>query len=449
VTDRRWPKLLLLLGAVHVATLITAVAIHGWHPLAWLYAVSWQAEDPTYMPAGQTDVPLLGPHYFGDWQLYLGWARDEHPYVGHRMNYNALPPALWFLKAFTLLPLGVSYIVAVALGVALTMAAAVLLLPDHTPRVQAAAWLACIGLSSGAINCLDRGNLLLIVVGLIGLWVWALRTGRPVAAVLLLAGAVCIKPYLLVLLLWPLAHRAWRTIAWTIATVAVPSLIGLAAQPGPFWATIRGYREGGAVYVTQNLETEHLFVSTPSILGLLLHPVTVVAGQTRTLEVVTVMSTVELILPGLAYLLIVAYVTSSRRLPDSLSLCLVLSLSQLVLPASQGYTMVWAGIGALLLLSDRATGHSRLRLLVIAALLATIVPLPLTLGGDFDVPWTRLLSPTLWVVAAVAAALATATAWRSERSRDEALPAEEPGVGGGLEAGRAGGNSRVGTGADL
>ena len=422
MSDARGRRLILVTSFGFTVAFSLAIALYGLHPTRWLYTLSWNQADIPLMPAGQAATPIWGPHYFGDWQVFVGWARQKHPYWGDGGHLTVLPPVLWALRGASHLPMAASYMLVVVLGVAVSAGAVWLLGRDLPFRTRAAAWMVFCVASIGFITCTDRGNLQTLTTGVVGLWIWALRTRRGWTAALLLALAICLKPYLVPLLLWPIVGRDWRHVARVIAAVAVPTLVGFTLEPGSLAQNITGYLGVHGAYADHGGLTDDLMLSTTSALGVIVHPVTLFAGLDIGWTFLLRLPSWVLLAPGLIWAAVVTYIVARRRLSEALRWCFMLSVSQMLLPAAQIYSMGWAGLAALLLVTAPTDPReSSTRRMVEIALIATIVPVPIIFGGYMAMPLSIYLSPLLWTAAGLWAALATA---RAEAEAPHVVPAD-------------------------
>jgi hypothetical protein len=212
-----------------------------------------------------------------------------------------------------------------------------------------------------------------------------------------------------VLLLWPLAKRQWRHVMSVAGLVAVPSLVGFAVLPGPFLQTVDGYVHSSGQYTTHWADSALFW--THGMFGIVIHPV---IFSTRdpllALTWLDALPPAALILPGLIWLALVAWLVLRRRVSDPLLFCLVLSLTFLVLPSAQAYAALTAGIGALVLITSEAGPPRELlaRRAVQVALVLSIVPLPIGVNGPYivnPVGVSGLLVPIAWLVAGISCAL--------------------------------------------
>jgi hypothetical protein len=262
-----------------------------------------------------------------------------------------------------------------ALAVGLTFTATWLLLDDLPTRWRVLGWFGCFGLSAGFLTSLDRGAMQAVAIGLVGLWLWALLRERPILAGLLMAAAVAFKPYLGLLLLWPMAHQQWRSVITTVAATVIASLAGFALLTGGMLASLRGYLHISSMYTSTRTGTLPIWANSLWRLD----------------------RDLSMMLPGAAWAFLVVWVLSRRR--DAVALVLLLSCTQLALPLSQPYTAVWAGLGVVLLSRDPGAFRGRIEAPVVwLALAVTIIPIPVqqVVSGA---PVASILSPCAWLLA--------------------------------------------------
>ena len=403
------PSLLTVCAMGTLFMVVVALAVHGPQPAEWLYALSWQAIDKPWMPDRLAPVPVLGLHFFGDWQTFLGWSQSSHPYIGHRINLNALPALAWLLRPFLALPLQVSVAVLVVASLTTTYVAVRLLAPQWSWGRVTAAWAVFIAFSHGMIFTIDRGAMQALVIAAVGIWLWALSQRRDTLGAVLLALAIVAKPYIALLLMFPVQQRRWRTVIATVLIVGVSSVIGFAMQPGPFWESVAGYRKGSAHFATHNPHADGLALHAPSLIGVLLQPVLWVGGEDAARAWVASLPTWALSAPGALWVLLVAYLLFRNRLSAAVTTCFLLSVSQLFLSSAGGYTVVWAGLGAVILVQAPPVPRERwVRRMLEIALVVSIVPIPVSRAGTFDAPLVSLLSPVAWLVVGVLAVVSSA-----------------------------------------
>jgi hypothetical protein len=430
----RRTSLFALITATYLLALLTAVAIHGLHPLVWLSQFSWRTDDAVHAFGRLLSQPVIGQHHFGDWQSHLRWAEEPNPYLIDGGGLHApLPPVLLPLRLLNPLPLLASWLIVALVSAAVTFVATWLLMGEYSARYRILAWAACFGLSAGFLSSLDRGALTALAAGFVALWLWAYLRSNWYLAAAFLALAICVKPYLVLLLLWPLLRGTWRTVVATNAFVGVASLLALSLLPGSLSvlpAILRGYvHPSGQLSASTQLTDGLLY--THGMASLLIHPVLLLTHDPLlTYRWLAHMPVAVILVPGLCWLALVAYTTARRLVSTPLLLCLNLSLGQLVLPGSQAYTAVFAGIaGVLLLITEGPPTEVVARRAIQVAVILTIVPIPVSFGGPHTyspVPIGAFLSPVAWLIAGTACVVVGNSLKRS--GHEPTTPATDPDV---------------------
>lgn len=412
-------------AALGVSVLVASI-VHGFRLLIWVSQFSFPTNDQSWLGGDRFTEPVLGAHHFGDWQEVVSWADRPNPYLTPELGTHVLPPILLAVKAVAGLPIVWSWLALASLSAALTFAATWLLMDGFRPLSRIAAWVVFFAGSAGLVSALDRGSLTALAIGLIGMWLAALRGNRPILGALALALAVSTKPYLAILLLWPLLQRQWRHLGSAVGLMVASVMACFAVLPGPLADSLLGYIETSRLYSGPGLKPE-IFLRADSLFGLVVHPVLLV-NEDWTLAYVwaTTFPTWFYLLPGVVWLGIVVHVCTRRTVAVSLQLCLVLSLIQFALPTSQTYTACWVGLAALVLTSERRRpGEPRTpRRAIQGATLLSVVPIPLTFGGLPGTPWACLVCPLAWLIAGIVCAMQMPTDGESNspENNDEVPP---------------------------
>jgi hypothetical protein len=392
-----------------LTVLATSLYVFGLRPLVWLAQFSWHTYDPTPLPPdGRASVAVLGVHHFGDWQQFMAWADMENPYL---MNggLTALPPILPILRLLSNLSLLQSWLIIAFLSCALTAVATWLMASLRPRRERALIWLLLFGLSAGLWCSVDRGALTTIAGALSLLWWWARMNHRPELAVMFLALAICVKPYLLLLLISPLLERDFRHFVRVIGTVASASLVGFLVLQGAWNTSIGMYLQTTSQYTTQ--WADFIYYWTHGMLGVVTHPVLLGTGDPLlTLTWIKAFPTWALLAPGAAWLALVTWVLHRRSLSPPLRFALLMSFGMLVVPSSQAYTAIFASCAAVVLLSSpigpRSEGFARA--CIQAAVFVSVVPVPLQFGApeiNMGVTFSAVVAPVAWLVAGIACAM--------------------------------------------
>ena len=133
--------------------------------------ISWIVRDQTWYSteALYDEIPLWGKHYFGDLQIFFGFVADPSPYaVGRTINPQTAPFGLSFYSAIGFFGGVVAILLFLSLSLALPAFLIRVWLKEESLSVQIGAYCALVLVNTSALMAIDRGNILLIVVPIIG-----------------------------------------------------------------------------------------------------------------------------------------------------------------------------------------------------------------------------------------------------------------------------------------
>lgn len=421
--DRTWSVWgIWLIAFVSVATALSL----GWAWIDMFYrgvsvasVLSFNSNDFPWMPVHTSPVPIIGNHYFGDFQLPYAWGLNVResisPYLGSAIPADYTPFAILFFTAFALIPVKSSAFLYLALTlVALLVPLWILLSPlDVARRCLVLAPLVL--LTTPMAGILDRGNDFGFTIALVSLALLAWRSERWWWCGALLAAAIALKGYPIVLLVVPLALRRVR-FAIGVAVAAVgANFLSLLVIPGGFsqnlHAAIPALTSQKLTSASQ-LDTWGLYSLIPKTIGLF-------SGTGHLASWLNPHGVKLWVLP-IVYLAFVAVIVWRRRVPEWCWGPLSLASLQLVPPLSGVYTTGWALLAGVwfcvgsvvpetwtVARSDhQVSSYAALRILVGLAIGVTLVPSIVSFAGvgGVSIVATKYLSPLL-LVAAVCLAL--------------------------------------------
>jgi hypothetical protein len=408
-------------GARLLAILSLGLAIS----LAWLWIevfyrgvsanvqLSFKSFDNLYLPTGTTYSPIIGRHFFGDYQLQLGFANNlRHsisPYFDKTFPEQYPPLSQLLFLPLSLLSLQTSSTIYFFLAIAVFLVPLWLLLEPRSPEIGIIFLVPTAVLTTGFMISLDRGNDALIAVGLIAFAIWAWREERWIWCGVFLVAAISLKAYPAALLVVPLAFRRYKfTLLVAVSAVAV-NVLALAFYAGGFLRNLRAVADVlvlkppiAAVAPNQKLTSWSLYSVLPKTAGLLFGP-SAVDGLLAARGLVTW-------LPAVFYVVGLFFVIRRGRVPQWCWGPLTLASTQLLVPVSFGYTTAWAALAAVwyakgsivdTAADDRApeddSAYVALRIMLLLALAGTLVPSVFTISGSggFEIPLTMYASPVL------------------------------------------------------
>jgi len=260
-----------------------------------------------------------------------------------------------------------------------------------------------------------------------------------VAGVILLL-AISLKPYLALVLLYPLLRGYWKFVLKTVAATALINLAAFALFPGSFLNSFNGFINATLRYADSTAAADQAttvkFVTLDSV-----------SGAGTILRVITFWKNIDVasmiyddyvdfvLLPGLLFLIALIIILLNRRLPFWIPLTLTLATSTVVFPATPLYTLTWASLAALYFGSSNSdpfprTSHQDesgpldrtwLRIAYLVAIALCLVPtfwLIPSMGGGSQTA-AGLLGPLAILIAA--ALTLTVSIWDFTRYRRQAL----------------------------
>lgn len=177
-----------------------------------LYRVSFRPDDPSWVPPDYVANPIMGVHYFGDFELYRAWAQQANPY-DLELSAAYLPVAHLIWSPIAALPERV--------GLALYLVASTLVLGAGFAAISRGGWresksnFITLFLLFGILTVptlvdFDRGNLQTLVLGATAIFVGKGLQQRALPALPWLLAAAAFKPYLLIMSIAFVDRRSWR-----------------------------------------------------------------------------------------------------------------------------------------------------------------------------------------------------------------------------------------------
>mgnify|MGYP000108261881 CR=1 FL=1 len=397
-----WGDRLVGLGAVGVALALA----HAWmtqyaNPQGngfFSQKLSGPIEDLMPNPPNTAALqPLVGYHYFSDLQLAIAYGKTANPYL---IDYPAQYPPIGILE-FRLLGLfgyqaGLWLFLLGAIGILGFVGWR--LMGEVSRSRKLVNLLVLVILTPAMVMAVDRGALSPIATGMVGLAFLAAQRRRMFVAGVVLLLAISLKPYLALVLLYPLLRGYWKFVLKTAAATALINLAAFALFLGSFLNSFNGFINATLRYADSTAAADQAttvkFVTLDSV-----------SGTGTILRVITFWKNIDVasmiydnyvdfvLLPGLLFLIALIIILLNRHLPFWIPLTLTLATSTVVFPATPLYTLTWASLAAFYFGSSNSD------------------PFPRTSrqdeSGPLDRTWLRIaylvaialcLVPTFWLI---------------------------------------------------
>ena len=362
--------------------------------------ISWIVRDTTWYSSETTyrEVPLWGKHYFGDLQIYFGWIADPNPYVN-----GLIPPQPPFgLSYYSLLNFWgphIALIMYFALAVLFSALVTHLWLKTESLSSQATAYCALVLLNTSALMGIDRGNTLLILMPIVGFLFFKVLNLKQLGRfdAFLLASAISLKPYLLLLLTFFIIERKYRFAFQTILIGLACNLIAVPMYGGHPIVIVRSiFRAQSEYNNSDSLEFSVRWSS--SAFKVLFNALQMSGGREFAIAVLT-KSNLIVLLPGIVYLIFVIIICSRREIPMWIRMISIMSTAQMVVAATPRYNLVWSCIGGLVILQQHPQSKISSKPIISRKELAIAFSCGVGfLVGGLPFTWGMDYSPLVWVL---------------------------------------------------
>ena len=363
--------------------------------------ISWIVRDTTWYSSETTyrEVPLWGKHYFGDLQIFFGWIADPNPYLRTRLN-PAIPP--FGLSYYSLLNFWgphIALIMYFALAVLFSALVTHLWLKTESLSSQATAYCALVLLNTSALMGIDRGNTLLILMPIVGFLFFKVlnlqHLGRFDA--FLLASAISLKPFLLLLVIFFIIERKYRFVFQTILIGLACNLVASAMYGGHPIGIVRNMIIQQSGY--NNSDSLKFSVKWSSAaFRVLFGALQMFGGREFAIAELTKFNLL-IALPGIVYLIFVIIICSRREIPMWIRMISIMSTAQMVVAATPRYNLVWSCIGGLVILQQHPQSKISSKPIISRKELAIAFSCGVGfLVGGLPFTWGMDYSPLVWVL---------------------------------------------------
>jgi len=327
--------------------------------------------DPPWTPPGTFSNPILHLHHFGDWTLALAYSIYHRPYDPSLHIPSPIPPfALLQLKIVSVLGERLSFLM---LGIATVVLWGVIVeyfLKSRTTLVKVQVLILTVLLTFPSIFTFDRGAVHLFVFGLFGYAFRQYRRGKNISALLAFVCAVSFKPYLIVLALWLLREKRYRQLFLTIGFTVALNLVAMPFFSDNIFSGLTNYLHASKEYTAAFIIP--WVMSSVSFMGFISRVIQGLYGSNSS-EIFLQRYIGYSWIFTLLYVLFLYFIIRNRKIPDFLVVTLLLASSSLITPPSMEYTLVWASLAMIFLLSyfenqlkdqelDQMNPHDRNRL---------------------------------------------------------------------------------------
>ncbi len=311
--------------------------------------------DQPWTPSGIKAIPIIGNHYFGDFQLGLLYSSLENPYQGNLLLPYGYPPVVHqILKPISKLDLQVAFLGYLLMIILILYWFVNLLsreLGENRNRFKLISLLIC-GLSTPLAVALDRGNFVIFSITFatiavyLGLSNKRIISNQQFIAAILLAAAINLKAYVAVIVILMICLRKIRFAFLSVIFTLLPNILLSFMYPGSFLQVTRKFIQS-LFYYSENPDPYFALSGNSQI-----------AGIGRFMEVILNMNPHEFVvninsfnlLLGMIWLGLTIFLVMDKEMPTNLRIIIILSNLQFFSPVSMFYTGIWSMFSLLLLL---------------------------------------------------------------------------------------------------
>ena len=374
--------------------------IHAWYLQNYIglevtERLSFRGEDPTWMPPGQTSIPILGVHHFGDFQIIAGYANAINPYDPTlALQAQYLPFTFVLAKFLLLFGLKGAFII-YSLLTLFFLFVPVLLIVRKSQVVSPLLFICLVFfLTQPFLTIFDRGNLQGLMSGFIFMSYYFYSIEKRKLAFIFLICASLLKGYPILLLLFLQRDRIRNFLFGIFALTFLTFASFLLLKLNPFQA-INGYML--ALKISQG----SCFTCGYSPSSLMDKAIIILLPNFQRSDLILLNITLSLAILGMGILI-------SQRDNSLIPIKTVfvgMSFLQVFPSLSNNFTLIWAVIPLIVLCDSRLdkhflTGLNPARLLIIISCLVSIMPNLILVQGPRDhATWLMsLLSPAIILV---------------------------------------------------
>ena len=310
--------------------------------------LSFHSSDYSYVPFDTSYTPALGVHYFGDFELVVGFGQSHFsPYAPDMLPQAYGPPVYVLGKVFGIFASwpGAVFLFLPLATIMFFVGVTKLLGPSTNALLIATL---CI-LTGPVVMSLDRGNVEILLAGCFAFFAYGHLSDRRWATVIALAFAIAMKPYVVILLIVLVRARRWRDACLTVILTAGLYVTGFFLVGGDLVSSIVRFVRANLSFAGTNTAgvDNHFLLTAVSATGAVYRTYQLIEGSGAVQTLLNSHSSAYTQLPGIVALLLcgaIVVLASRERVGEQSQrefvLIAALAMTQLVPAATAGYTQV-------------------------------------------------------------------------------------------------------------
>jgi hypothetical protein len=316
---------------------------------------SWVVNDQVWIAKESfySNVPLWGAHRFSDLTIFWSYVADPLPYAhGGRFVPTIAPIGLSFYAFLS----SFGFQAGLCIFLIFSFVSPALLirtfLKEHSFSDHVVAYCGLVFLNMSVLVAIDRGNLLPIIVPVLGYLIYKLMISSPLgmAEVLVFAAVISIKPYLLMVLILFIGERKYRFTIYVLLTTAISNIVASLAfgmSPLKIFSSILGAQSG---YVNEVSLQNSINISAAAFKAVYVL-IRFIDGESAAASYFQTHPQM-IAVPGLIYLLAVVLICVQSRIPLWVRVVAAVSTIQMVVSASPRYDLSFSLLVGLVILQN-------------------------------------------------------------------------------------------------
>ena len=316
---------------------------------SFISRISFAVVDPPWTPPGTFSNPILFLHHFGDWTIELAYSIFQRPYDPTLFIPSPTPPfGLVLLRIISVVGPKLSFAILTTVTVSLWWLVIYHFNSSRSLLGKFQILIFVVLLTLPSIFTFDRGAVHLFLFGLIGYSLAQYQRGKRLVPLVAFICAVSFKPYLIVLVLWLLRDRKYRQLIYTVAIAVGVNLISMAFYAGNIFNGLVDYIHAAKGYTSGFIIPWVL--DSASFMGFLAKVNRGLFGSGSGENFLHRYIGFSWIF-ALIYILLLVILILDKNVPDFLIATLLLSIGSLIVPPAMEYTLVWASLAMIFVLS--------------------------------------------------------------------------------------------------
>lgn len=330
-------------------------------PLNLIEKLSFKVVDPPWLPSNIQPIPILGNHFFGDWQLDTTWAIDgNNPYISEVMPSRTPPLGLFFTSFFGLAGIRIGWIIFAVASLALAFKLFHVCTTSISGVYKYTLFVFVFLLNSSVIVSLDRGSSHILAFAAVGLSVYYFRNNHFYYGTAFYVIATAFKPQFIVMLLFLIGLQKVYKILLLLIFPFVLNLFFMILFYQPFEESFLGYLKGSSLLTTGggNENAAGIIADSVSIVGFFSRWIEARNGIGGSLSWIQNNGLLFGVI-SILWLVILILTITFRTVSWNVRVVLILSTASLILPSSGVYTLGWTFVAVFLIILGKETSNPK------------------------------------------------------------------------------------------